>query len=152
MVSESSIDTLRRATRAWVGNDVCELGEGAEAVLLWAYGTTFVEAGTGPDGGVRMCAWLVLGARQGAAETPELLEIAAQLALGRIEIDSDGDVTLCHDFPPGTAAEPMEHDLRELCRQADRIDDLLCSRLGGIRSGDRLAHLIDAICRPPADA
>ncbi len=153
MSAQRALATLRRATRDWVGDDLCELeAPDDRTILLWAYGSTFVEAEAEHDGGYRACAWLVFGTsdRQGA------LALAASLGrglpFGRLVVDEDGDVSLRHRCGPEASAELLEAELRELCRQADRLDDLLCVRLGGQRSIDRLANLMNSIREPAAQA
>jgi hypothetical protein len=136
-VTTVAISRLRNATREWVGEALCEL-PGEPPVCLWLYGSTLVEARIDDDGAFELRAWLVLAPELNSDSQPVLDAIGESLPLGRLVIDDEGDVTLQHSIPPEMAPDLLEDELQELCRQADRVDDLLCERLGGTRSLDRL--------------
>jgi hypothetical protein len=36
--------------------------------------------------------------------------------------------------------EQLDQAIHDVCRHADRLDDILCDRLGGTRSVDRFQH------------
>ena len=127
------IERLRRAARRWAGEDLCELTTDRPS-FLWLYGSTMVEAGAEPDGTIVLRAFLVIGPTDRACVHEELEKCSRTLAAGRLEVDAEGDVVLVHSIPADTEPEELERAVREVCLQADRLDDILCSRLGGIRS------------------
>lgn len=135
---------LRRAAHPWVGEDLCEI-EGSSPRFLWVYGSTFVEACPQEDGSFDVVAWVVLDPQRDARTDELFAHLSETLELGHLVIDEDGDVALEHRIPPEADARRLEHELREVCRQADRIDDILSERLRGVRSLDRLGFEIDAL-------
>ncbi|MBP7147410.1 MAG: hypothetical protein KBD01_07680 [Acidobacteria bacterium] len=129
------IERLRRAARRWAGEDLCELSSDRPS-FLWLYGSAMVEASAEPDGTIVLRAFLVLGPTHKARVREELEKSSRTLPAGRLELDGEGDVVLVHSIPPDTDPDELERAVQEICLHADRLDDLLCARLGGIRSLD----------------
>lgn len=129
------VDRLRRVAKHWGGEDVCELSE-EKPSFLWLFGTTMVEATAEKDGTIQVRAYLVIGPEH----RPELAEAVSQLSrqipVGHLEVDQEGDVTLVHSIPADLGLEQMDREVHDVCRWADRLDDELCKKLGGIRSWD----------------
>ena len=130
---------LRAVARRWAGEDLCELG-GERPVFLWLYGTTMIEATLDPDGAVALRAFLVLHPAKRSEIEAQLDSFAGSLPVGTLEVDDEGDVALVHRVHPGVRLARLDEAVREMCQCADRLDDILCDRLGGIRSVDRFHH------------
>jgi hypothetical protein len=146
---------LRNAALRSAGESLFEL-PGRDPLFMWLHGSTLVEARPGAEGVWHVQAWLVLGATLEQGRGPLLERIAASLPYGRIVIDDEGDVTLAHSITADRGPAEQARELLELCRHADRIDDLLSEHLGGMRSLDRLdaeiQSLVVSLLHPPADA
>lgn len=130
---------LRSAAQRCAGDDLCEIGSDTPA-FLWMYGSTLLEASAQPDGSVLVRAFLVLGPCDDGHLEERVAAHSSGLQVGRLVVDEDGDVLYVHRIPAGTPRESVEAIIREVCRQADRLDDILCAALGGIRSLERFRH------------
>jgi hypothetical protein len=148
----AAVDRLRSVAREWAGDDVCEIEAGGTA-FLWMYGSTMIEARADRDGSVLLRAFLVLGPRATGAIEQQLRAVSETLSMGRLEIDEDGDIALVHRVPARAHRGSLLAAMSEVSRDADRLDDLLCARLGGIRSVDQFQHdVLLALGQDPAPA
>ncbi len=137
---QRTLASLRRAARRSGGDDLCELDRRA---FLWLYGSTMVEAWVDGDGSVALRAWLVL-APERARALGALRQLDARPAVGRLVLDEEGDISLEHRIPGDCTEERMSREVDALCREADRLDDLLCREAGGSRSLDRFQAEVEA--------
>lgn len=126
---------LRSVAEQCGGDDLCEFDEPAS--LFWLYGTTMVEACVGDDCEILLHAWLVIG----PTKKPQWAHLVSRweggLPFGELLIDAEGDVLLAHCILPSTPTAVMGAQVVEFCRQADRLDDLICQQLGGLRGIDQ---------------
>ncbi len=137
---QKTLASLRRAARRSGGDDLCELDRRA---FLWLYGSTMVEAWVDGDGSVALRAWLVLSPERSRA-LGALRQLAASPVVGRLVLDEEGDLSLEHRIPARCSEERMAREVDALCREADRLDDLLCREVGGSRSLDRFQAEVQA--------
>ncbi|MFN7966362.1 MAG: hypothetical protein U0V87_11810 [Acidobacteriota bacterium] len=126
---------LRSVAAQCGGDDLCEVQDSVS--FLWLYGSTMVEADIDEDGEIVLHAWLVIGPTRRPQWTHLVTRWEGGLPFGELLIDDDGDVILAHRIPISTPNSVMASQVREFCREADRLDDLICQQLGGIRSIDQ---------------
>ncbi len=107
-------------------------------VLLWLYGSALIEATVCRSGAVQLRAHLVFDPTQPAAVSDAIRREERHLSLGRLIVDSEGDLALVHAVALERQALKLDEEVAEICRQANRLDDLLRQRVGGTRSLDRL--------------
>jgi hypothetical protein len=147
-----ALDRLRAVARHWAGEDLCELG-GERPTFLWLFGTTMIEASVDQDGACVLRAFLVLDPGDRAGLEAVIAPFAGALPVGRLEVDEEGDVALVHRVQSNASVEQLDRAIHDVCRHADRLDDILCDRLGGTRSVDRFHHdvLVALGERPQSD-
>lgn len=129
------LERLRLVAKRWGGEDLCELTDGRPS-FLWLFGSTMVEAVAEADGTVQVRAFLVIRPNPHPELPREVARVCGRVPIGRLVIDQDGDITLTHTIPPGRGVEQMDREVHQLCCWADRLDDELCRKLGGMRSWD----------------
>lgn len=127
---------LRPLARKWGGDDLCEIS-GERTAFLWLFGTTMIEAFVDRDGAVVLRAFLVLEPEDRMGLEARLAPFTATLPQGRLEVDADGDIELVHRVPSGATAERLDQAIGDVCHHADRLDDILRERLGGLRAVDK---------------
>ncbi len=130
---------LRSLARKWGGEDVCEIG-GDPPALWWLFGTTMIAACTAPDGASILRAFLVLDPEDRANLEAHLAPYEASVPAGGLVVDEEGDVEMILRVPAETETEQLDDLIRDFCRSADRLDDVLRDRLGGLRSVDKFQH------------
>ena len=150
--SDAVLRELRCAAMTLGGDDVCEV-RGPRTTLLWLYGSTMVEACVDPSGRVVLKAFLVHHPVSTDCLQTDLALFTAGLLEGELTLDEEGDVVMQHAFRPNGSSESVARGVERFCLEADRMDDIVSRRLGGLRALDRLhATVMHALSpRPQAD-
>lgn len=135
--NDAVLGELRRAARILGGDDVCEVGS-PRTTLLWLYGSTMVEASVDPSGQVVLRAFLVHHPVASENLQTDLALFTAGLVEGELTLDEEGDVVMEHAFRPNGSRLSVARGVERFCLEADRMDDIVSRRLGGLRALDRL--------------